>query len=151
MDVLPVGVVSMRDASGSVGYTKVGVTSGTSEAAALSALWALGGLLASASGAVPVSVAVTYRTVVSDGRAPAGSDVGPQLVMVFGTGDPGEYAVIKVPGAPSDMFTSDGGAVEGDTRVAALVAALVAGPWANPFGAELTTLVTAFKGDSREP
>lgn len=141
----------MRDASGSVGYTKVGITSATSEAVALSALWELGGLLASASDAVPVSVAVTYRTVVSDGRAPVGSDVGPQLVLVFGTADDDEFAVVKVPGAPSDMFTSDGGAVEGDSRVAALVAALVAGPWANPFGVELTTLLTAFKGDSREP
>lgn len=150
MDVLPVGVVSMRDASGSVGYTRIGIVSGASASAALSALWGLAGLLASASDAVPAAVAVTYRTVVSDARPPSGSDAGQQLVLVFSTTEPGEYGVVKVGGAPDDMFGPDGGAIPGDVRVDALADELIAGPWTNPFGYSLSELLTAFKGDSRE-
>lgn len=140
----------MRDGSGSNGYLRVGIAAATSEAAALSALWSLAGLLASASGAVPVEVSVAYPTVVTDARGPVGSEVGTDLVMVFGTVDEGEYAVIRMPGAADDMFGPDGGALPDDVRVAALAAALVAGPYANPFGVELTTLLTAFRGDRRE-
>lgn len=145
---MPVGVVSLRDETGSTGYVRVGITAGTSAAAALSALVELGGLLASASGAVWYQVSVTYRTVVSDGRAPAGSDVGPELVLVLSTAEEGEYAVVVVPGAPDDMFGPDGGALPGDPRVSALVAVLVSAPFCNPFGIDITGLETAFKGDN---
>lgn len=137
-------LVLMRDATGSPGRVSAYVPDTTPAAAALAAADALAAAVSAVSGCVVTGYSVTYDTVLSDER-PGASDASSVLRLVF-EAEGGAYAAVDVAGLIPALVGEDGTAVDASTGpVAALAAALVSGPWTNPFGQGLTALIASYR------
>lgn len=137
----------LRDASESEASTSVYVRRGISAAAGLSAVAALRSAVLPASECIPIAGRYVLKF---DEHSPAqgggvASDTG---VFIFDTATTGQYLIIALPGLnPSLVMTTGPGAgVDIDVTkpaIIALIDAIIAGPWCNPFGYAPTTLAAA--------
>lgn len=137
-------IVSFRDASGSVGRTTANVAGGTEIAAARAAVGGLLGPLAAASSCAIVQYSITWNTVLFDGRGDGPQRDEHRAALIFATDQVDQYAAAFLPGVAGDLVESDGDIDIEQAAIADLAAALVAGPWTNPFGANITELLTAY-------
>lgn len=137
----------LRDASNSEASTSVYVRRGISAAAGLSAVADLRSAVIPASGCTPIEGRYVLKF---DEHSPAngGGVAADTGVFVFDTATTGQHLIVALPGLnPSVVMTTGPGAgVDIDvTRpaIVALINAIIAGPWCNPFGYAPTALAVA--------
>lgn len=123
-------IISFRDGSEAVGRLHANVAGGTELAAALS-------------GCAVVGYSVTWTTHVSDTKAAPGEPTAGRGVFVFATDQVDEYLVLALPGIDDDLVT--GWEIDpAQELVEQFVDAVIDGPWANPFGHNVTALEVSF-------
>jgi hypothetical protein len=134
--------VSVADASGSIGHFGLWLRANTEAAAALGALAQLRALLPT--DCTPVYGNVRYE-VLDLTPDPGAGDRTRAGVFVFETSEPGQLAVLSVPGLRPDLVgpTAPHLVDTAHPAVSALIAALQSGLWVNPFGYSLGTCIAA--------
>lgn len=141
----------MRDASDTPSTMRGYVKPGTAQATALASLSVLAGRVMSISDVVVTAYALTYPAVELHPAAPgATSGLSAGCLLAFRTSDADKNAALFIPGIRDDTLMPDGCfagvAIDtGNAVVAALVAQLIAGPWSDVFGRDLTALCAAYK------
>lgn len=139
----------MLDESDSTAFVRFHMRHGTGAAAGQAAADGLRGLLYSVSGCRAVRQTVIYYRVPSIAPYPPGGALAKETgVFIFADGA-GERVMVTVPGIlPAMLLTSGPLAGVGiDTThpaVAALVAAIIGGPYTTLNGGDLTTLNEAY-------
>lgn len=136
--------ISLRDSSGSVGRVQLNVGGSVELAAARGAVEALLGPLASAIGCAVVGYSITYTTHLSDGPTDGPQRENTRGAFIFQTATEDQYHVAELPGISAAFILPDNLIDVDAPAVAALVDALVAGPWVNPFGYDLVELAAAY-------
>lgn len=149
MPNLPAGkvVISFRDGSDSTGYARLSV-GGADIAAARSATAGLVELLRELTGCSIERWSISYGTTLTDEKPALGVPDTQRGIFVFSTGEPGQLAVLAVPGLRPELLeaTGPGAGVQIDLAAPAVVAFAdgLAGFWVNPFGYSIATLENAF-------
>lgn len=145
LELQPVIVLHFVDGSGSEAERELFIKKGTSKATAITTAVALASLFAAASGCSVVAAEVQYRVKLTGDNPDPGYDVRWAGLLVFEVAAPDEYAIVEVPGLNTGLVLPDGsGQLDpAAPALAALVTALQAAPWCNPWGAPLGDLVAA--------
>jgi hypothetical protein len=140
---------TLRDDSSSTTVRRFHIARGTQIDAGLSAATSLRGPVAALSGCVFLDQAVVYESVEPRPAAPlAGVMAGQVGTFVYSCAEPGEYAIVLVPGIRDEVLLAEGpqAGIAINTEhpaVLALTAALTAA-WCNPFGFAILSLEAAF-------
>lgn len=146
----PDATITWRDSTDTSAVMAFHVRSGVEAVAAHTGIAGMRGLFVPITGCVPVRQAVTYSSLNGERPDPdVGIEAWREGVFIFDTVEPGQYAVLRIPGLlPSLLVTTGCGAgLDIDqTRpaVAALVEALLTGDWCNPWGYALLSLRAAY-------
>lgn len=138
----PTILLSVADASESIGHFGLWLRAGTESVAAQGALAHLGALL-------PTDCTPVYGRVRYEVReltpAPGAGDSARTGVFIFETSVAGQLAVVAVPGLRPDLVdpTSPHLVNLSAPAVSALIAGLQSGLWSNPFGYSLSICIAA--------
>lgn len=136
-------IISLRDASASVGRVSLYIADSTTIAAARAATQGLLGPLSALTGCAIVGYSVIYSTHLNDARG-----TGPQLkayrgIFVWTCDQVDERAVTYLPGIKTELIDAQTQEVR-QSLIADLVSAVTSGPFINPFGYDITELETAY-------
>jgi len=146
----PLGELVYLDASGSRAVLTVHFPISTTVTAALSAISALGAVVASISDAVLVEARITYKARITD---PATPDVGASLkrrgMFFLVTSDSTPDAIVEIPAITDSVLVTTGPTAgyeidASNVDVAIFLSALIDTPACNPFGDVSTELDAAY-------
>lgn len=133
----------LADGSGSTGTQQPWLRDGVGAAAAAAGAAGWRALAGALSGARYIGQDICYPIVIDPQPEPSGArPLSSGALLIFATSDPAQFATITIPAVRLDLVAANG--VELDTAapaVADLVANIIAGPYCNPFGYEITALV----------
>lgn len=139
----------MRDGSGSIAFVRTNAQAGAGRDAARAAAEQLAGYLNALSDAVVESIETRYVLVNTETAAPGSAPAAHAALLVFSGSEPDSWCTLSIP-ALSPAFLAPAGAGAGvlinqdDPAVAALVSALIAGDYCNPFAVQLAALEAAY-------
>lgn len=140
-------IIAYRDASDSIGYTRLWLATGSVDAARAAVATRIG-VMGALSGCAVTGYSITWSTHLSDTPAP-----GPQLVSTAGifiwqTAVADAYAVTYIPGINAAMLdaTDPAGLAINTQKLEVInyIAVLRDGAFVNPFEYDITALENAF-------
>ena len=146
----PLLALTALDGTATSAVSRIWIRRGIEVPAAMEAASALRSRMDAVSGCVFVRQSVTYPAVELHPAAPDLSASATRVgVLIFETTEPGEYAIIELPGLLDSFLLTEGPGAgllidRAALAVQALVDELINGPWFNPFGYKITALDAAF-------